>query len=179
MSENRRKFDDVKFFENYKFFINPETYEIEIRFVCDYCKKVMTREEMKSHYTYPVAGFHGPPQFEKTIFWCDECDNKRKSNNNDLKIEELPKSDIDKKKDDDVIEKAYTSLCNAVGIKSDLLSKTDIGTKLANKYHDEIDTIAYTRTYLETNLHDKEIETQDVLNENKQHKKLKDIIKFD
>ncbi len=70
------------FFDNYKFFINPETNEIEIKFICKDCKTLMSKEEMlKGNYQLRVAGPGGPLSYHTAIFRCVECALKLKLSN--------------------------------------------------------------------------------------------------
>jgi hypothetical protein len=150
--KNRRSFDDVTFFENYKFFINLETHEIEIKFVCDYCKKLMTREEIGSHYAYSTSNLNGAPMFEKAIFWCDDCDNKLKNKNNNIfNLKEIYRSDTTEKKTNDTIENIYKAMYSNLGVSKTILSQSQIGNKIINKDRDDsIDAKITALKYLDT-----------------------------
>ena len=62
------------FFNNYKFYLNPETNELEIKFVCEDCKMIMTREEMLAGgYQMKIIGDNGPLEYHTAQFRCRDC----------------------------------------------------------------------------------------------------------
>lgn len=66
--------DFTGFFDNYKFFINPETNEIEIKFICKDCKKIMSKDEMlNGHHQMKISGPGGPLEYHTAIFICRDC----------------------------------------------------------------------------------------------------------
>ena len=69
--------DFTGFFDNYKFFINPETNELEIKFICIDCKKVMDHDEMlRGRYRIHTSGPGEPLQYHTAIFRCGDCVHK-------------------------------------------------------------------------------------------------------
>lgn len=83
MGKFRNPFFDEKFtgwFDNYKFFINPETNEIEIKYICNDCKTIMTHDQMlKGQYSINVPSQGAPFAYHTAKFWCKDCALKRKA----------------------------------------------------------------------------------------------------
>ena len=134
--------DKLNFFDNYRFFINPYTNEIEIRFICEDCKKVITKNEL-GNYTVPASSGH-IPLYHQSKFWCKDCYNKTK---------QITQKSYDKNEHDDSLDKIYSSLYKNLGVSSSILDKSPNITNMINKHHnDDIDAKIYAHNYLETNL---------------------------
>ncbi len=77
-----------------------------------------------------------------------------------------------------VLDDAYSELYNSLGVEPGLLSKTRIGTKLNEKYHnDSIDAQIYSERYLRDNL--KKIDNNELNNDTTNHSIIKTNPLFD
>jgi hypothetical protein len=145
--------DALNFFDNYKFFYDPPTGEVKIKFICNDCHKVITKNEL-GNYNYTVTKSN-IPEYHKAKFWCKECFFHKKEDNIITHPEpELISKNFKKEKENiDVLDKIYASLYNGLGVNSDTFSKSPIINKLHDKYHDDsIEARIIAHNYLETNL---------------------------
>ena len=65
------------FFNNYKFYVDPDTNELITKFVCEDCDKIMTKEEMLNGHYRISNNYNGPLHYHTAKFWCRECAVKR------------------------------------------------------------------------------------------------------
>ena len=144
---------NIYFFNNYKFFINPNTNEIIFKFICNDCKKELDPEELGNYQFTCTSG--GIPEYHKVKFWCKDCCDKKKEenipklkepqNNTELKPE-LICNDY-KKENKDGLNEIYSSLYKTLGTEK-LFSKQGIGKKLSDMYHqDSIDVMIHSQKY--------------------------------